>query len=164
MDEAPAFLPCGFLPKTITTSGCRWRVVCFDAYTNAGAPAQFDLLPPFGADGHLLASAAPSALWLPSAEKFLSGLHLPTAMVVQLPPMPTLRPPVPLNEACTNFFTQYNAARTDAKAFAIGPEGHCASSITARTVDEAKEEALSRCVEAWKQCSLYAVGQSLVHS
>src|SRR5206468_191838 len=88
----------------------------FDAYTNAGAPAQFDLLPPFGADGHLLASAAPSALWLPSAEKFLSGLHLPTAMVVQLPPMPTLRPPVPLNEACTNFFTQYNAVRTDAKA------------------------------------------------
>jgi dienelactone hydrolase len=134
----------------------------FDAYSNAGAPAQFDLLPPFGADGHLLVSAGPSELWWPSAEKFLGDLHLPTAMVVPLPPMTALRPPVPLNEACTTFFNHYNAVRTDAKAFAIGPEGHCSSSTTARTVDEAKEEALSRCVGAWKQCSLYAVGQSLV--
>jgi len=35
----------------------------------------------------------------------------------------------------------------------FGVEGHA----------EAKEEAMRRCAEAWKECSLYAAGQSLMH-
>jgi dienelactone hydrolase len=135
----------------------------FDAYADAGAPAQLQMLPPYGADGHLLLTAAPVDLWWQPVERFLNGLHLPTSVVVELPPLAALPAPTPLNPACTNFFNQYNSARTDTKAFAVGPEGHCSSSVTARTVEEAKEEAMSRCTKAWKECTLYAVGQQLVH-
>jgi hypothetical protein len=70
---------------------------------------------------------------------------LPTSIAVTLPPMPALTPPAKLNDACTTFFKQFMAARTDAKAFAVGPDGHCSSSTTARTVDEAKNEAMLQC-------------------
>ena len=59
----------------------------FDAYRSAGAPAEFIAAPPFGADGHLLLYLAPPPIWWPLVSAFLDGLHLPTRIVVDLPPM-----------------------------------------------------------------------------
>jgi hypothetical protein len=67
-----------------------------------------------------------------------------------------------VNDTCLGFFRDYVAARTDAKAFAMNPEGHCGSEINGRSLDDAKEEAMTRCKSAWKDCKLYAAGQKLV--
>jgi pimeloyl-ACP methyl ester carboxylesterase len=134
----------------------------FEAYVASGAPAQWQMLPPFGVEGHPMVGMGPAEIWWPSVESFLNGLQLPTSLVVELPPPAAIAAPAPLNAACTNYFDSYVKARTDIKAFAWNREGHC-SSVTSvsRTIDEAKEVAMRQCVEAWKECSLYAVGQAL---
>ncbi len=133
----------------------------FEAYTKGGAPAQLRLLPPYGADGHLLLETGPIDLWWPTVVAFLASQNLPTELVVDLPPMPSLTVPQ-LNTLCSSFFSDYLAARTDAKAFAINPEGHCGFSIAGRTADEAKAQAMKFCSSRWIGCSLYAVGHRLV--
>ena len=134
----------------------------FEAYVASGAPAQLQVLPPFGVEGHPMLVMGPAELWWPSVASFLNGLHLPTSLVVELPPQAAIPAPEPLNAACTNYFDYYVKARTDIKAFAWNREGHC-SSVTAvsRTIDEAKRVAMRQCTDAWKECSLYAVGQAL---
>lgn len=134
----------------------------FEAYTASGAPAQLQMLPPFGTDGHMVLDAEPIEIWWQPVQTFLTALHLPTSVVVELPPLADLPPPTPINAACAAFFNRYYSARTDVKAFAVNPEGHCGSSVMARSRDEAKEEAITRCARAWKDCRLYAVGQELV--
>jgi len=134
----------------------------FEAYAASGAPSQLQVLPPFGVEGHPMVVMGPAELWWPSAESFWNGLRLPTSLVVELPPPAAIPAPAPLNAACTNYFGYYVKARTDIKAFAWNREGHC-SSVTSvsRTIDEAKEVAMRQCQDAWKECSLYAVGQAL---
>ncbi|MCP3390931.1 alpha/beta hydrolase [Bradyrhizobium sp. CCGB12] len=132
----------------------------FDAYVASGAPAQLQVLPPFGVDGHALLSMGPADIWWPAVESFLNRLRLPTSVLVELPPRASIPAPLLLNAACTDYFDAYVKAWTDAKAYAWNREGHC-SSVTTRTVEEAKSEALRQCVAAWKECSLYAVGQGL---
>lgn len=134
----------------------------FDAYVASGAPAQLQVLRPFGVDGHALVPMGPAGIWWPAVESFLNQLRLPTSLVVELPPPAVIPPPVPLNAACTGYFDAYVKAWTDAKAYAWNRDGHCSSvTSTQRTVDEAKSEAMRQCVAAWKECSLYAVGQAL---
>lgn len=134
----------------------------FEAYVASGAPAQLQVQPPFGVEGHPMVVMGPADMWWPSVEKFLSSLHLPTSLIVELPPRAAIPAPAPLNAACMNYFDYYVKAPTDIKAFAWNRGGHC-SSVTAarRTIDEAKQEAMRQCVEAWKECSLYAIGQTL---
>ncbi len=134
----------------------------FDAYVAAGAPAQLQVLPPFGVDGHAMVPMGPADLWWPAVESFLNQQRLPSSLVVELPPPAAIPVPTPLNAACTSYFDAYVKARTDVKAYAWNREGHCSSvTSTQRTVDEAKNEAMRQCVAAWKDCSLYAVGQAL---
>jgi dienelactone hydrolase len=134
----------------------------FEAYAAAGAPAQLQVLPPFGVEGHPMPVTGPAELWWPSVETFLNGLHLPMSLVVELPLPAAIPAPAPLNAACTNYFDYYVKAPTDIKAFAWNREGHCSSdTAVARTIDDAKETAMRQCVDAWKECSLYAVGQAL---
>ncbi|MBK3664328.1 alpha/beta hydrolase [Bradyrhizobium diazoefficiens] len=134
----------------------------FDAYVASGAPAQLQVLRPFGVDGHALVPMGPAGIWWPAVESFLNQLRLPTSLVVELPPPAVIPPPVPLNAACAGYFDAYVKAWTDAKAYAWNRDGHCSSvTSTQRTVDEAKSEAMRQCVAAWKECSLYAVGQAL---
>lgn len=134
----------------------------FDAYVASGAPAQLQILPPFGVDGHAMVPMGPADFWWPAVASFLNQLRLPTSVLVELAP-PTLIPaPTPLNAACAGYFDSYVKAWTDAKAYAWNREGHCTSVTAAqRTVDDAKTEAMRQCVAAWKECSLYAVGQTL---
>jgi dienelactone hydrolase len=134
----------------------------FEAYVLSGAPAQFQMLPPFGVEGHAVVPMGPAEIWWPSVEGFLNGLRLPTSLVVELPQPAAIPAPTPLNAACTSYFDSYVKARTDIKAFAWNRAGHC-SSVTAgrRAIGDAVEEAMRQCVETWKECSLYAVGQAL---
>jgi len=133
----------------------------FSAYTAGGAPARFQLMAPFGEDGHSLLSRAPPELWWPPVEAFLASLHLPTAATVKLPPpIPLAAPQV--NDACVAYFREYVEARTDAKAFAVNPDGHCGFKINARSADEARDEAMRLCSNRGRDCTLYASGQALV--
>lgn len=134
----------------------------FDAYVASGAPAQLQILPPFGVDGHAMVPMGPADFWWPAVESFLNQLRLPTSVLVELPPPTPIPAPTPLNAACAGYFDSYVKAWTDAKAYAWNREGHCTSVTAAqRTVDDAKTEAMRQCVAAWKECSLYAVGQAL---
>jgi dienelactone hydrolase len=50
----------------------------FSRFKAGGAPAEYVLLPPFGADGHYLFSdQAGAALWLPQVEHFLQRHGVP---------------------------------------------------------------------------------------
>lgn len=134
----------------------------FDAYVASGAPAQLQILPPFGVEGHAMLPMGSADLWWPAVESFLNRLHLPISLVVELPPPAAIPPPTPLNAACTGYFEAYVKAWTDVKAYAWNRDGHCSSvTVTQRTIDDAKSEALRQCVAAWKECSLYALGQAL---
>jgi dienelactone hydrolase len=134
----------------------------FEAYVASGATGQLRVLPPFGVDGHPMFVLGPAELWWPTVETFLNGLHLPTSLVAEVAPMAPIPAPTPLNAACTSYFEYYVAARTEIKAFAWNREGHCSSvTSTQRTTEGAKAEAVRLCVAAWKECSLYAVGQAL---
>ena len=133
----------------------------FDAYVASGAPAQLQVLPPFGVDGHAMVPMGPADFWWAAVESFLNQLRLPTSVMVELPPPAPIPAPTPLNAACTTYFDAYVKAWTDAKAYAWNRDGHCSSATSFRTVDDAKSEAMHQCVAAWKECSLYAVGQAL---
>jgi hypothetical protein len=63
--------------------------------------------------------------------------------------------------ACAGVFRDYVTARTHAKAFAVNPDGHCGFNIAARTLDEAKDEALKLCSGHWPDCKLCAAGQEV---
>jgi hypothetical protein len=132
----------------------------FEAYTTNGAPTQLHMLPPFGANGHLLLLRAPVDTWLPAVERFLAAQNLPSLLVIALPLPPALPAPPGLLPVCQNIFARYVAFKSDAKAFATTPLGGCGFAA-GRTVDEARERAIVDC-EAHTHaadCKLYAVGQ-----
>jgi dienelactone hydrolase len=133
-----------------------------DAYHTGGAPAQLVMLPPVGVDGHYALAIAPPELIWPPIEKFLASLKLPTKIVVDLPPMPSLPPPPGVNSGCAAGFRSYLDARVEAKAFATNPSGHCGWDVAGPTVEMAEQAALDSCAQRGANCTLYAVGQSLV--
>jgi hypothetical protein len=89
----------------------------FEAYVASGARAQLQVLPPFGVEGHAEVAVGPVELWWPSVESFLSGLHLPTSMMVELPALASIPAPNPLNAACTMHFNYYVVARAHRSPF-----------------------------------------------
>lgn len=134
----------------------------FAAYTAAGAPANLHVAPPYGADGHSLISAAMPETWFPVVASFLTRLGLPTAIVVDLPPLAALPAPVQMrSDGCRRRFADYVAARTEAKAFAVGPTGACGGQTGARTAQDAQAAALRFCGQFSTGCKIYATGQSL---
>jgi hypothetical protein len=82
----------------------------FEAYVASGAPAQLQVLPPFGVEGHPVVAVGPVELCWPSVESFLSGLRLPTSVMVELPALASIPVPNPLNAACTTYFDFYVVA------------------------------------------------------
>jgi hypothetical protein len=137
----------------------------FDAYRAGGAPAQLQMLPAFGSDGHDLVTRAAAETWLPSVEPFLAGLALPTVPVITLPPPPDLPPPPSALPVCQEAFIGYLAYRSEAKAFATAPRGGCGAGI-GRTIDEARDNAIAACAANTRggSCRLYAIGQRLAEN
>jgi dienelactone hydrolase len=137
----------------------------FEAYRAGGAPAQLQMLPPFGSDGHDLITRAPAETWLPAVEAFLAGLALPTVPIVALPPPPELPPPPNVVAVCQKVFANYLAYRNEAKAFATTPRGGCGAG-EGRTIDEARDNAMADCEANTHSapCRLYAIGQHLAEN
>ncbi|HXP02976.1 MAG TPA: CocE/NonD family hydrolase [Stellaceae bacterium] len=54
----------------------------FEAYTAGGAPAQLEMLPPVGTDGHTALELAPRELIWGPVDAFLASLNLPTQLVI----------------------------------------------------------------------------------
>jgi dienelactone hydrolase len=134
----------------------------FDAYTAAGAPAEFDAAPAFGRDGHLLVYAAAPAPWWPRVASFLDQLHLPTSLVVDLPPPADLPVPPGLDARGTDDFASYVTSRSYEKAFAIDPHGHYGRVFGLRTTEDAEAAALAHCKQHAWTCSMYAIDNTLV--
>ena len=133
----------------------------FAAYTAGGAPAQLQILPPFGKNGHDLVIEGAASRWLPVLEPLLAELKLPTAVVIDLPEPTALAVPPGLSPGCGRAFTGYVAQRSDAKAFAINGKGGCGYG-TGRTIAEARENAVTDCRDT--ACRVYAVGQHLLEN
>lgn len=137
----------------------------FSAYVGNGAPAQMDVLPPFGTDGHDTVVAAPTSTWFPSVSAFLDRLSLPIATIIALPPLVPLAPPPGAVPVCQRAFADYVTNRTDAKAFAITAQGGCGMR-SARTIADARQGALANCQahNPERTCKLYASGQSIIQN
>jgi len=132
----------------------------FQAYTASGAPAQLAMLPAVGADGHFALTEAPQEVW-PPVEAFLGSLGMPTQVTIELPPMTPLPPPPGVSASCLDGFRKYVESRSEAKAFAVNPEGHCGWVFAGLSTDQAKQVAISECAKRGSGCVLYAVGQAL---
>jgi dienelactone hydrolase len=133
------------------------------AYTAGGAPARWQMLAAYAADGHDVILNAPAETWLPAVEPFLAELKLPTQPVITLPEPPTLASPPGLLPVCLQAFAGYVAYRNDAKAFAINQQGGCGLG-KGRTTREAQDQAISECQSRVRDtvCQVYATGQRLV--
>jgi hypothetical protein len=75
--------------------------------------------------------------------------------------MPPLSPPPGTTAVCQTGFGNYLAARTEAKAFAVNPQGHCGWQLGGQSPEDAKQTAMSECAKRGAGCALYAVGQAL---
>jgi len=138
----------------------------FTAYRDAGAQAELRMQPPFGTDGHMLVARGSPDLWWPEIEPFLARLHLPTALLIKLPPLPSLpQPPYQRSPTadCREGYARYLAARIEAKAFAYSPSGHCGWQTTARTANAAASDAIRNCTLHDDSCVLWAIGQHLAN-
>ncbi|MGA7998111.1 MAG: alpha/beta hydrolase [Bradyrhizobium sp.] len=137
----------------------------FAAYRAGGSPAQLQILPPFGTDGHDFIIGAASGTWLPVVEPFLAELKLPTAVAIDLPEPAPLPSPPGLSPDCQKVFSGYTSRRSDAKAFAVNDNGGCGSAV-GRTAAEARDTAVADCQGASRgtACHLYAVGQRVVEN
>ncbi|WP_128925889.1 dienelactone hydrolase family protein [Bradyrhizobium guangxiense] len=134
----------------------------FAAYGAGGAPAELQVLPPFGSNGHNTVMLAPADHWFPSVEPFLERLGLPTKTVIEAPLFAALPIPPGAVAACQGAFADYLANPDDAKAFAVSTRGHCGTGF-GRTAVEAREPAVMKCKinSRGEDCRLYAVGQKL---
>ncbi|HTB42658.1 MAG TPA: alpha/beta hydrolase [Acetobacteraceae bacterium] len=133
----------------------------FDAYAAGGAPAEFDAAPPFGRDGHALIFAAAPALWWPRVAEFLTHLHLPAQLVVDLPPPAMLPVPAGLDALGQEDFTGYVASRSYEKAFVTNGSGHYGIAFGQRSQQDAVAVALDHCKQHGWTCSVYATGNTL---
>lgn len=134
----------------------------FDAYTAAGAPAEFDAAPPYGHEGHRLIFSPTPALWWPRVSEFLDKLHLPSRRVADLPPPAELPDPPNLDARGKADFAFYVHTRDYEKAFATDGQGHYANIIAQRTREDAEAAALAHCKRRGWTCKVYAVGNTLM--
>ncbi len=136
----------------------------FDAFTKAGAKAEFKLMPPFGDDGHALLVRA-NDLWQPVVDEFLArhGFTTPGAMgkpaVTGLGKAPDAAA-VPLISAKQRdeTYQKYLAAKSP-KAAALGSGGR----LGYASGDDAMSNALGICQRrTGLPCKLYAVDNDVV--
>ncbi len=133
----------------------------FDAYTAAGAPAQFEAAPAFGTDGHTLIFSS-QAPWWPRVASFLQQLKLPTTTVVDLPPPAMLPVPPGLDTRGKPDFAGYITSSSYEKAFAVDRDGHYGRIFGQRTQEDAEAAALDHCKQHAWTCSIYAIDNTLV--
>ena len=136
----------------------------FDAFTKAGAKAEFKLMPPFGDDGHALLVRA-NDLWQPVVDEFLARHGFTTPGVMGKPAVTGLgkaldAAAVPLisSKRRDEGYSKYLAAKSP-KAFALGSGGR----LGYASGDDAMSNALAICQRrTGLPCKLYAVDNDVV--
>ena len=136
----------------------------FDAFTKAGAKAEFKLMPPFGDDGHALLVRA-NDLWQPVVDEFLARHGFTTPGVMGKPAVTGLgkaldAAAVPLisSKRRDEGYLRYLAAKSP-KAFALGSGGIFGGAWG----DDAMSNALGLCQRrTGLPCKLYAVDNDVV--
>ena len=136
----------------------------FDAFTKAGAKAEFKLMPPFGDDGHALLVRA-NDLWQPVVDEFLARHGFTTPGVMSKPAVTGLgkaldAAAVPLISAKLRdeAYPKYLAAKSP-KALALGSGGR----LGYASGDDAMSNALGICQRRTRlPCKLYAVDNDVV--
>ena len=136
----------------------------FDAFTKAGAKAEFKLMPPFGDDGHALLVRA-NDLWQPVVDEFLARHGFTTPGAMGKPAVTGLgkaldAAAVPLISAKQRdeTYPKYLAAKSP-KAFALGSGGR----LGYASGDDAMSNALAICQRrTGLPCKLYAVDNDVV--
>ena len=136
----------------------------FDAFTKAGAKAEFKLMPPFGDDGHALLLRA-NDLWQPVVDEFLARHGFTTPGAMAKPPVTGLgkaldAAAVPLisSKRRDEGYSKYLAAKSP-KAFALGSDGLFGGAWG----DDAMSIALGLCQRrTGLPCKLYAVDNDVV--
>jgi len=136
----------------------------FDAFTKAGAKAEFKLMPPFGDDGHALLERA-NDLWQPVVDEFLARHGFTTPGVMDKPAVTGLgkaldAAAVPLisSKRRDEGYSRYLAAKSP-KAFALGSGGIFGGAWG----DDAMSKALGLCQRrTGLPCKLYAVDNDVV--
>ena len=136
--------------------------VWHQAFTEAGGASDFELLPAFGSDGHDAIYNAPEDFWWPHIAPFLQRIGMPTAPVIDLPPIPPLDPPQGMNNpGCKARFAAFVMTRGPAKAFAYSPgDDHCGNA-GGSTAEEAATLAMQYCEALGRNCRIYAIGHAL---
>ena len=136
----------------------------FDAFTKAGAKAEFKLMPPFGDDGHALLLRA-NDLWQPVVDEFLARHGFTTPGAMGKPAVTGLgkaldAAAVPLISAKQRdeTYPKYIAAKSP-KALALGSGGR----LGYASGDDAMSNALAICQRrTGLPCKLYAVDNDVV--
>ncbi len=136
----------------------------FDAFTKAGAKAEFKLMPPFGDDGHALLMSA-NDLWQPVVDEFLARHDFTTPGAMVKPAVTGLgkaldAAAVPLISAKQRdeTYQKYLAAKSP-KAAALGSGGR----LGYASGDDAMSNALGICQRrTGLPCKLYAVDNDVV--
>lgn len=124
------------------------------AFVQGGGSVVFVRAPSFGDDGHQLFSAAGIAQWTRHVDDFFKRADLQGR---DAPPQPvSLTPPPVLGREGRKAFDSYLAAAPH-KAFAVSPNGHFGWRSGRRTVEEAREGALSYCEENAEECRVLFV-------
>jgi dienelactone hydrolase len=129
------------------------------AFTAAGGRAQLIDAPAFGSDGHLLFSAG-TAMWPKTVDDFLREQNLGTRNLLPAPALPSLTAPPRLSEKGRASFADYLTAGPH-KAFAASPNGAFGYWSGTRSIEKAKDHALSGCRTLAPDCAIYAIDNEL---
>jgi len=128
----------------------------FEAFTAGGGKVQLIDAPAFGSDGHFLFSSAGLQIWTRYVDDFLQERKLGLREPLPAPALPALPAPSRLSEQGRTAFADYLAAGPH-KAFAASPKGAFGYWSALRSLDDAKQRALSSCAKNGAGCALYAI-------
>ncbi|UWU79870.1 dienelactone hydrolase family protein [Bradyrhizobium huanghuaihaiense] len=131
----------------------------FDAFSAAGGRAQLIEAPAFGNDGHDLFHGG-ITVWQPMVDAFLHQQNLGRSIPLAAPLLPDLPVPPQFGSRGRAAFSEY-MAKGQHKAFAVSPKNFYGYSAGRRSVEDAKQRALSECGKLAPDCALYAVDDQL---
>jgi dienelactone hydrolase len=132
----------------------------FVAFTQAGAPGEFVIAPPFGQEGHFLFPNGEEQ-WRDNVDDFLRKYSLPTWARPVKRQVPDLPVPPGANAKMASDFYLYLVSENYEKAFVMGANGYFAWFTRRRTPEDAIADGLKLCFTASATCKPYAVNDML---
>jgi dienelactone hydrolase len=134
----------------------------YAAFTKNGGKAIFTMTVPYGEEGHFLFSNAGISTWTPIVDDFLKTQHLVfVKKLLPLPAAPDLKTPTNLSVQGQHDFENYMKGAPH-KAFAVSSKGAYGWRTGQRTIDEAKNQAMTNCKKyTSEKCQIIAVDNEM---